>query len=86
MMSPMKLEDELRLYGCDLTPQVFENTLANLLAALFPPNVSSEQLLHEPDRAKRYCDAVRRSTGCEELPDEMILRRLQNVRKGWPEA
>lgn len=81
----MKLEDELRLYGCDLTPQDFENTLANLLAAMFP-NVNSEQLLYEPCRAKRYCEAVRCSTKCHGLPDEMILRRLQNIRKRGPEG
>ncbi len=76
----MKLEDELKLYGCNLTPDEFEGILADLLSAMYP-NVNSEQLLYDPNRALRYCEAVRSATGCKGLADEMILRRLQNIRK-----
>jgi len=79
-MSPMKLEEELKLYGCGLSPEQFEKRLVDLLAAMYP-NLNSEQLLYYPDLASRYCEAVRCSTRCPGLPDEMILRRLQNIRK-----
>jgi len=80
---PMRLEDELRLYGCDISAQDFESRLADLLAAMYP-NMNTEQLLYYPDQAKQYCEAVRSSVKCPGLPDEMILRRLQNIRKRGP--
>lgn len=76
----MKLETELKLYGCDVGADMFEETLANLMGAMFP-NRNSEQLLYYPYDALRFCEAVRSATRCQGLPDEMILRRLQNIRK-----
>ncbi len=80
---PMKLEDELKLYGCEVSADEFESRLADLLAAMYP-NLNTEQILYHPDNAKRYCEAVRCSVKCPGLPDEMILRRLQNIRKRGP--
>jgi len=79
----MRLEEELRLYGCEMSPEDFESRLADLLAAM-SPNLNTEQLLYYPDQAKRFCEAVRCSVKCSGLPDEMILRRLQNIRKRGP--
>lgn len=81
----MKLEDELRLYGCNKSPTDFEDTLVTLLGAMYP-QMNTEQLLYFPDLAKRYCEAVRSAVGCQGLPDEMILRRLQNIRKAGGRA
>jgi len=76
----MKLEDELRQYDCCLSAEEFEEILEDVLRKHFP-DLNTEQLLYYPDKAKRYCDLVREKTNCWKLPDEMILRRLQNIRK-----
>lgn len=49
---PMKLEDELKLYGCEVSADEFESRLADLLAAMYP-NLNTEQILYHPDNAKR---------------------------------
>ncbi|MDW8080248.1 MAG: hypothetical protein RMJ16_15320 [Thermoguttaceae bacterium] len=72
-----KLEEELALYGCQVSPEEFEGALLNILAQVMRgvPN-PEERLLYSPDQAKRFCDAVRAHPDCPGLPDEMILRRL----------
>lgn len=78
----MKLPEELAAYGCQATPEQFEERLLDILANMLRdvPN-PEERLLYWPDHAKRFCEAVRCSLNCPGLPDEMILRRLQNIRK-----
>lgn len=73
------LDKELELYGCDWKAVDFNDLLIDLHTVMHP-SWSTEELLYEPDQSKVYCDAVRARAG-KGLPNRMILRRLQNVRK-----
>jgi hypothetical protein len=75
----MKLEDELKLYGSEMDAAEFEDVIQELHAVMHPM-WSFEQLLYEPRHELRYCEAVRARAG-QGLPDNMILRRLNNIRK-----
>lgn len=75
----MKLEAELKLYGCDQDAIQF-NEIVGELHAVLHPSWTFEQLLYHPRDAAQYCEAVRARCG-RGLPDEMILRRLNNLRK-----
>ena len=75
----MKLEDELKLYGCYLDPSQFEEILADVFAGMCA-GMNDEGLLYRPSDAVRYCQAIRARTS-DGLPEEMILRRLINMRK-----
>lgn len=75
----MKLKDELLLFGASVPDADFEDVLVRVHANANASR-TTEQLLYHPDEAKVFCHAVRARCGLG-LPDEMILRRLQNVRK-----
>lgn len=75
----MTLAKELALYACDKDPAEFEDILCSLHVNMHP-SWNVEELLYEPDQGKVYCDAVRARAG-KGLPNRVILRRLQNVRK-----
>lgn len=80
-----KLDEELSSYGCSVTPEEFEEALSDTLAQVVGglPN-PEERLLYQPDQAKAFCNRIRDRLNCPQLPDEMILRRLQNIRKRGP--
>lgn len=75
----MKLVDELKVYGVSMAPDEFEELIEELQVLMFP-SWSGEQLLYHPRDGVRYCEAIRARAG-QGLPDEMILRRLNNIRK-----
>lgn len=76
----MKLEDELKLYGAKVTdPAAFCDILADVHHAMCP-SLTVEQLTFRPSLGVVYIAAVRGRAG-EGLPEEMILRRLTNIRK-----
>lgn len=75
----MKLEKELELYGSETDPGTFREVLQEVHAVMHPA-WTAEQLLYHPRDAIRYCEAIRARAG-QGLPDEMVLRRLNNIRK-----
>lgn len=75
----MTLTDELKLYGATVDADEFNDIIQELHAVMHPA-WTSEQLLYHLRDGLRYCDAVRARCG-QGLPDEMILRRLNNKRK-----
>jgi hypothetical protein len=75
----VKLEAELLLFGSPTDAVEFEEVLQELHAVLHP-SWTSEQLLYHPREALRFCEAIRARCG-QGLPDEMVLRRLTNIRK-----
>jgi hypothetical protein len=76
----MQLADELRLYGCECDPLEFHDILVELLHAMHP-DWNQEQLLYHPTDGLGYVRAVRCRARCDGLPEEVILRRLNNIRK-----
>ena len=77
--TPMKLADELRLYGSGCDAGEFNNLIQELHAVMHPA-WSIEDLCYEPRHAAIYCEAVRARAGSG-LPDRMIMKRLTNCRK-----
>lgn len=75
----ISLEKELALYGSRISDAEFNATIKKLHAAMHP-QWKGEELLYEPEHGRRFCAAVRARCG-EGLPDNMILRRLNNIRK-----
>lgn len=75
----MLLEKELALYDARSDANEFNDTLQEMYFALFP-SLPVERLLYCPDDEKAFCKAIRARCG-RKLPDEMILRRLLNLRK-----
>jgi hypothetical protein len=78
-MQAMRLQEELKFYGSEMTDDKF-NTLLSQVHEVLAPGLSEEQLLYQPTLALRLCEVMRLRAGAG-LPDEMILRRLQNIRK-----
>lgn len=78
-MQPMRLQEELKFYGSEMPDEDF-NTLLSKVHEVLAPGLSEEQLLYQPTLAFRLCEIMRLRAG-NGLPDEMILRRLQNIRK-----
>ncbi len=75
----LKLIKELLRYGSPMSAMGFEKLLKELHEAMNPSG-NIETLLYNPKEAIKFTDAVREKAG-KNLPDEMILRRLQNLRK-----
>jgi hypothetical protein len=75
-----KLDDVLRDHGCDMDVAVFRELLKGRLADDYP-GWNDEELMHRPQEALRYCQAIRQAARCFDLPDELILRTLSNMRK-----
>ena len=75
----MTLDKELDLYGSQVTGADFNDILRELHKNMHP-HLNTEQLLYETDAQHRFCEAVRARAG-QGLPNNMILRRLQNIRK-----
>lgn len=80
----MRIEDELRLYGCDATAQAFDETLQDVFTAMFA-TWTIEELERRPSHGVSYVEAVRRAMQCRSLEEEMVMRRLQNIRKSGKE-
>lgn len=76
----MRVEEELKLYGCEITAERFENTLQDVFTAMFA-TWSIEELERRPSHGVAYVEAVRRAMQCVALDEEMVMRRLQNIRK-----
>ena len=81
----MLLKNELTQYGCDMAPEAFEEILGDLHGVLHPA-LSIGELLRHPTLGLRYIEAVRYRAECPALPEEMILRRLENLRKNGQES
>ncbi len=75
----MQLDKELELYGVSMEPKRFKELLGDLHINMHRA-WTEEQLLYHPQDAIIFCHAVRHRCG-PGLPDEMILRALNNLRK-----
>lgn len=78
--SGMSLGKELQLYGCSMDPGDFKDLLAELHHNMHPA-WSPEQLMYRPTCGIVFVNAVRSRTGCQGLPEEMVIRRLRNIQK-----
>lgn len=76
----MRLEDELKLYGCEMDAQSFRECLANTFANMFK-GYTDEQMLCEPDATKDFDRTIRRIVNCPGLPDSVINKTILNMRK-----
>lgn len=74
------LESRLETAGCDQPIAEFQDRIAELHTATHPSWSVDELLLHPRD-ALAYCDEVRRMSGFQGLPDDLILRCLIARRK-----
>lgn len=75
----MALREELKLHKARVGPGEFVKTIVAMHKTMFPA-WTFEDLLYNPRMALRYTDAIRFRCG-DQLPDDVILRRLNNLRK-----
>jgi hypothetical protein len=78
----VKLPDELSLYGATVDADAFNRMLLEIHQSMCP-QWNAEQLLYHPTTNLVFVRAVQARAG-EGLPEEMILRRLNNLRKRGP--
>jgi hypothetical protein len=77
-MSP--LEKELSSYSCGLNREQFRGLVSDKFATMFR-NKTDEWLVVRPSLGIKFCDAIRQTATCEDLPDYLILNTLLNCRK-----
>ena len=76
----IKLVDQLKSAGYEGEADDFRDRLIDLLVEMFR-SWTAEELLYHPREARHFSDVARRATHTPDLPDYVILRTLQNVRK-----
>lgn len=75
-----RLSTELAFYGCDMTPDAFNDLLIEMLHNM-APSLGPEQMTYYPIAfGAPYVHAIRARAG-KGLPEEMIIRRLRNLQK-----
>src|SRR4051812_43318607 len=70
---------ELLAYGCDMEPSAFEELLGETHADLFPA-WTDEELADHLRNALDFCNVIRRKLKSD-IPDDLIMRSLRNMRK-----
>ena len=80
----ISLEKELELYGSRVNAAEFNGTIKKLHAAMHP-HWKGEELLYEPEHARRFCTAVRAKCGDGLPPDNMILRPAEQHPQEGPQ-
>jgi len=76
----IRLKTELESAGYEGEADDFRDRLIDLLVEMFR-SWTAEELLYHPREATHFCNVARRAAHTPELPDYVILRTLQNVRK-----
>ena len=76
----MRLDGELKYYGCTIAVDTFKERLVDLLIRDFP-ETTIDGLVCEPANSSEYCHIVRDDIECELLPDKVILKALMNIRR-----
>ena len=76
----MFLDDELKQYGCEINGEEFNQMLTDLHGTM-NKGLNEEQLLYDCFKGVRFVETVRDLCNCPRLSAEMILRRLNNIRK-----
>ena len=74
------LKKELLNAGCYADPDTFKELVVDLMNQSFGEQTVDE-LVCQPREARMLCNAVREKAECNELPDDLILGTLMNVRK-----
>ncbi len=74
------LKDELQAYGCNIDRDSFREMLADTFARMFPGQ-TDEDMLCDEFAPRRFVRAIRSQTKAPDLPYNLILRSLLNVRK-----
>lgn len=77
----MRLDDELKAIGCNLDCAEFVDRLADLFAATNRDR-SVDDLRCDWRDAKKFCQDVRARLKLADTADELILRTLDNHRRG----
>jgi hypothetical protein len=68
--------------GFDIDPETFEHALTDTFDSMHRDNMSSlDELLVRPTRALIFCEAIRERLNEYDLPEDVILRTLLNLRK-----
>jgi len=75
-----RLRDQLREAGCTLDESTFKTLVSQTFKTL-SLGMTSEELLHHPDRARRFARGVANQTGLARKHEPLILRTLTNLRK-----
>lgn len=76
----VKLQDELKQYGCDVDAQEFREILADTFARMFR-GWTDERMVSDTAAARDFDNAVRRIVNCPDLPDVLINMTILNMRK-----
>lgn len=76
----MDLNRALRSCGFDGDRRDFDDSLVDVLHSLYR-EWTDEDLLFHPSEATRFCNIVRQRWHLPDLPDEVTLRCLVNIRK-----
>jgi hypothetical protein len=76
----MRLQDELKEYGCEVEAQEFREVLADTFARMFR-GWTDERMICDTPAARDFCNTVRRVVNCPGLPDVVINMNLLNMRK-----
>ena len=75
-----KLDKELTAAGWKRNPEDFREIVVNAFKRHFP-GWTDEQVLCRPRDSMHLCNLVRQLSLLNDLPDDVILRTLTNVRK-----
>ena len=76
----IKLSDQLAAHDCKVDAGEFVRVVVGHFAAKFRRHYSTEELLHRPTEAIKFCEQVRKKLRSS-VPDPVILRTLTNARK-----
>lgn len=80
MSDRINLQKALLDHGCEMRRDDFEDMLQELHADMFP-SWTDEELLYNPSQAILYINKVREKSKCFHLPDSLVLKALNNMRK-----
>lgn len=75
-----RLHEELLGYGWTKGADAFRDIVWRVFKRHYS-DLTDEQLLQEPAEAAKFCDRVRTRAKGPEIPDQLILRTLLNIRK-----
>ena len=71
-------------YGIALSRAQFFDWLATDFLSQYHGGMTIDELVVNPREALHFCDQIRKNHGWYELPDNVILRSLMNMRKASP--
>jgi hypothetical protein len=79
-MTKMKLSEELKACGCNLSEDAFRQLCSMAYDEMYGA-MPDEQLLVMPDEAKRFAGIIRQRSKAPKMADSIPLRTVSNLRK-----